>query len=88
MAKWRLITLKTGDQEEASETCKKVYNATVKEYRKNPVTPVVVKLVKIMSIRNPRMWVFILRLLNGGQKESGLIKLLKKRGWVKTIPFP
>lgn len=87
MAKWRLITLGTTDQVEANQTCNEIYAVTAGEYRSNPVTPTVVKVVKLLSIRHPAFWTFVLRMING-KREAFFIKAMKKRGWVKTIPFP
>jgi len=87
MAKWRLITLGTPNQGEADQTCNEVYAVTAVEYRRNPVTPAVVKVVKVLSIRQPAFWTFVLRMING-RKEAFFIKAMKKWGWVNTIPFP
>ena len=88
MAKWRLITLDTAEYEPVRKECNIILSATVKEYKKNLETPNMVKLVKILGIRHPKMWAFILRFLNRKRKEPFYIKLLKKRGLVKTTPFP
>jgi glycosyltransferase involved in cell wall biosynthesis len=88
MAKWRQITLDTADYESTRKECERILSATIKEYKKNPETPTIVKLVKILCIRHPKMWAFFLRFLNGKREEPCFIKMLKKRGLVKTIPFP
>ena len=88
MAKWRLVSLDTAEYEPTRKACKRILSATVKEYKRNPETPAMVKLVKLLGIRHPKMWAFFLRFLNGKRKEPFFIKLLKKRGLVKTIPFP
>jgi glycosyltransferase involved in cell wall biosynthesis len=88
MANWRMKTLGTIGQEEARGACNKLYSATAKEYWRNPVTPAIVKLIKFLSIRKPEIWAFVLRYLNGKQKEPFFMKALKKRGWVKITPSP
>lgn len=84
MASWRLITLKTTEQEETRSACNKLYSVTVKEYWRNPITPAIVKLVKILSIRKPEIWALVIRYLSDRQKEPFFMKALKKRGWVNN----
>lgn len=88
MANWRMNTLGKIGQEEARNACNKLYSATAKEYWRNPVTPVIVKLVKLLSIRKPEIWAFVLRYINGRQNEPFFMKAFKKRGWVKITLSP
>ena len=88
MAKWRMMTLNTEEEEQVCQACKEVYVATRKEYMKNNVTPALVKVVKILNIRHTGIWASILGILNKRKREPVLIKMLKKRGLVKTRPFP
>lgn len=86
MASWRMITLGTAGQEEARSVCSKLYSATAKEYWRNPVTPTMVKMVKMLSVRKPRIWALVIRYLNERQKEPFFMKEFKKRGWLKAAP--
>ena len=83
-----MMTLNTEEEEQVCQACKEVYVATRKEYMKNNVTPALVKVVKILNIRHTGIWASILGILNKRKREPVLIKMLKKRGLVKTRPFP
>jgi glycosyltransferase involved in cell wall biosynthesis len=86
MASWRMITLGTTGEEEARNACNKLYSATAKEYWRNPETPAIIKLVKYLSIRRPRIWAFVTHYLNERQEEPFFMKMFKKRGWVRATP--